>query len=79
MAKKEKNTNKKELSKGWKLAIVGFVILAAGLIAFGGAFALGLITLARDLAATALILDAAYVGGIAANGVVNAVRKKRLF
>ena len=76
MAKTEKNTNKKGLSKGWKLAIVGFAILAAGLLAFGGAFIFGLLTLARDLLATAVLFEGLYVGGIGAVGAINAISNK---
>ena len=77
MAENVIKNEKKGLSKGWKLAIIGFAILLAGLLAFGGAFVLGFLTLARDLLATAVVAEGLYVGGIGAVGAINAINNKR--
>ena len=72
----EKQNKKRRKTLLW----VGLGILAAGLLAFGGAFLFGMLTLARDLLFTAVGIDALLVGGTlaakAVNGIANAVSKK---
>lgn len=84
MAKKEKKVVEEQGKKKKKKTLlwVGLAILAAGLLAFGATFALGLITLARDLAFTAIAADTLLVGGtlgsMAMKGVINKKNAKKV-
>ena len=83
MAKKEKKVVEGQEKKKNKKTLlwVGLGILAVGLLAFGATFALGLITLARDLAFTAIAFDTLLVGGtlgsVAMKGVINKKNAKK--
>ena len=86
MAKKEKKVDNEKVvkEKGNKkkrpLLWIGLSILALGLLIGGGAFALGLLTLARDIAFTAIGLDViglSVVGGkLAVDAIANKTKGK---
>ena len=71
MAMKEKNTKKRKT-----LLWVGLGIIAAGVLAFGGAFALGAMVLARDLLYLSIFVDTLMVGGVLGKTAVDAIADK---
>ena len=72
MATKEKNKQKTKKKLLW----VGLGILAAGILAFGGAFVFGALLLARDLLYLALFADALLIGGTLGKVAVDSIADK---
>ena len=66
-----------KISKNKKTLLwVGLGILAAGVLAFGGAFALGAMVLARDLLYLAIFADTLIVGGALGKTAVDMIADK---